>query len=347
MLKNELYKIFTKKSIWFVLTICIILEIFFACNMNSIMYKGYVKKIYKYYIQQLEGQYTEEKYNWIISERDRLYNLIDSQDEFEEKYSNDEIEQEEYLEKHYEIVAAKEKLPTVEYIVEKSEYFKSMGGKGTYFYDVEIADYVSNMKIDLFAVVSVIIIITLIFTDDYECELENLIKTSVNGRSRLFRTRVICALFISAVLGVMYPIIEFIVKYIKFDLGDMNASILSIYNMRNCFLDVSISNYIFLTIIVKVIYSTFLSIIVVMISSAIHKNMNIYMITLGLVFVPSFVYQNTNKYLKQFFLCHGLSSTNAFCDTEIIKGFNGLILAIAFYISVSFVFIKQYEKRNI
>lgn len=50
-------------------------------------------KIYKNYMKEINGDYSAEKQDWLLSEQEKFQKYIDDKDVYDEKFNNGEIEQ--------------------------------------------------------------------------------------------------------------------------------------------------------------------------------------------------------------------------------------------------------------
>lgn len=50
-------------------------------------------KIYKNYMKEINGDYSVEKQDWLLSEQEKFQKYIDDKDVYDEKFNNGEIEQ--------------------------------------------------------------------------------------------------------------------------------------------------------------------------------------------------------------------------------------------------------------
>lgn len=340
MLGNEFYKILSKKKLWIIFIICIILKILFSIQMETVMFDGFNSKVYRYYIDKLEGTYTTEKHEWIAEEYGRLEKLINDEDIYEEQYKKNEIDAKEFKSLSDDIKSAKNRIATVEYLLEKSEYYAGLNGQAEYFYDIEVADYLENMDVDIFLIAVMIVIITLIFTDDYYCGTVYLVKSSEYGTKKLFHMKLICTLIISVFCGVLFPCIEFLTKYKVFDLGNLNAGIQSLACMKDSNLSLSILHYIGLTIITRMFYAVIMGIIIMYIAQVSHQNIVTYVVILAFVYIPEFVYHFVDRLIQDISLCQGLGAYEGYCNYHEFIGLPNMLVSMMVYAVLGIIMVN-------
>lgn len=260
MTKMEFDKFFCNRRIYLIVVIGIVFEIIIAMQMRTVMFEGYHKSVYKHYISEIEGDYNKEKKAYISKENEKMQELIDNEDSYERMYMEGGISADEYHRISDEIKTAKFRINTLEYLGGKTEYFDSASLLYSYFYDVEIRDYVEYIGFDVIAVIVILLLVIPVYTDDYYAGVILMLRSSKNGRGRLCAARLKLAVSVSVVVSILFSAIEFLTKYIRYDLGNLNARVGSlmiekISVMPEFINNLSIWNYIFLIYILRIILS--------------------------------------------------------------------------------------------
>lgn len=314
MVKYELYRIFGNKKNLIILAICLILRLVLSSKMQTVMYEGFHIKVYEYYMELLEGEYSENKAEWVENEYINMLTWIEQKELYEEQYMKNEITSNEYRELSELVKSAEYRMETFMYVLEKTRYFEGCEEDVTYFYDIEINDYLSGMKADIFHILVMILLITAIFTEDYQSNVSAVIRTSRYGREKLFRIRFLLVNLISFVVGVMFFLGEFLVKEIKFELGDFSTNIKSLLIMEKASLHCSLGTYIFITIVYRLYFSTVLAYFIMFMAQWTKKSISAYLGCLGLVFLPEFLSDFTGKTISGLSLYKNLGAYEVFCD---------------------------------
>ena len=109
------------------------------------------------------------------------------------------------------------------------------------------------------------------YTDDIYAGTLAMIKSSKNGRMILLKSRLNISLLISLLICILFAFIEFVTKYIIFDLGNLNAGVESLMIERTMHLpyiisDLSIWQFIVLLYLFYLIISVMISIIGLLVS---------------------------------------------------------------------------------
>lgn len=356
MLGYEFYKILCKKKIWIIFFVCVMFRILFSMQTETVMFDGFNSNVYHYYMEKLEGKYTAEKHEWIKNEYERLNELINNEESYEEQYKKNEIDAKTFKKISDDIKSAKNRVATVEYIVLKSQYFSELEEPAEYFYDIDIADYLENMDVDIFMIVVMIVSITLIYTDDYNCGTVYLVKSSKYGTKKLFNRKLFCTMIISLICGFFFPGIEFIVKYKVLDLGNLNAGIQSLMVMKESHLHLSILQYIGLTIITRMFYTAILGIVIMLAAQVSHQDMVTYMFVLAFVYIPQFVSDYAGRVVQDMSMYQGLGAYAGYCSYHKIFGLPNVVFSGIIYGVLGMVMLyagrrKQYftisERKNL
>lgn len=347
MLKYEFFKVFSNKKNFIIIAICLILKIAFSMQMDIDMPEGFNAEVYRYYSEQLEGEYTKKKHDFIVSEYNKFQELLENEHEYVEKFENDKIDAKEYKVISDDIKSAKNRLKTVEYIVQKSEYYEKQDEQVEYFFDIYHIDYVSNMKVDIFLIIVMLVLITSIYTDDYYSGTVTMIRSSQNGRKKLFINRLICNISISAFFSLLFSIIEYMVKYFKFGMSHMGASIKSLLIMENMEYNLTIGQYVLAAIALRCFFAVIVGIIIMFIAEKVHTNMGTYLIVLALIFLPEFIYESLGVVIRDLTLAQGLGVYRCFNNYHTVCGVPNIIFSVLVYMIIGNVLLLiKFKKVN-
>lgn len=209
MILFEFKKIFTKKTL--ILLAVIILAQAAVMFIPKNYERNFSPIIYKRLISELSGDFSEEKYNAVKARCDEINEIISSDDAITAAYHNGEISAEEYYKHSYDRTKALNEKDTAEYLLEKSDYFKKIGG-GVYFYDVDCGDFLADNGFNFFAAFAVIFITIPIFCAEYRSNARSMLFSSVNGTHKLCG----CKIIVAAVCAFFISMLIFMVRYCCF-----------------------------------------------------------------------------------------------------------------------------------
>ena len=281
--KIELYKIFSKAQVYIIIVVGLIVQVTMASQMRAIMFDGYRKSVYESYMKELEGQYSSEKKEYIDSECERFQAVLDNENDNKAAYESGKIDGEKYHSIIEDEKTARYRMPTLEYIADKTNYYDSVEQKTEFFYDIEVKDYVENLGFNIISMIVILLIVIPIYTDDVYAGTVYMIKSSKNGRRVLFLSRLKITLAISIIINILFAVTEFISKYCFFNLGNLKAGVVSLMieriNRLPGFLsEISIWQYIVILYLIYLLISVIISIIGLIVSKLSRGNIEAFTI---------------------------------------------------------------------
>lgn len=205
----EFKKIFTKKTM--ILLAIVILAQIAVMFIPKKYERNFSPIIYKRLVSELSGEFSEEKYNAVKARCDEINEIISSNGKITAAYHNGEISAEEYYKHSYDLTKALNEKSTAEYLLEKSDYFKKIGG-GVYFYDVDCGDFLADNGFNFLAAFAVILITIPIFCAEYRSNARSMLLSSVNGTRRLCG----CKITAATVYAFFISMLIFMVRYCCF-----------------------------------------------------------------------------------------------------------------------------------
>lgn len=286
MIRFELKKIFVKKSVWILAGACLVLQIIFSVRINVMLPEGFRDDIYRYYTQQIEGRFSAEKRDFMVSEYERMKELITRDDEYREQFYDHEISADEYKELSDQIKSAETRIVTVEYLCAKGDYYSTLEEPVEYFYDIAVTDYVESWSPNFFVILSIIMIISVLALEDENCNTVFMVRSSRNGRVRLFRLRMILAGVLSLGVSLLFYLAEFLTKLVYFDMGNLSAPMNSLMVFASGAGQMTIGAYIAQMISISVAASGVLGILTLLVGMLTKKNIATYIIMLGVAYLP-------------------------------------------------------------
>ena len=339
-MKYECLKVFGNIKTSAVLVLLFILSIFMAMQNKTVMFEGYKSNVYKYYMDILEGEYTKEKHDYVMEEYERLKTHIANKDLYDEQYKKNLISSTEYRELSSAAELAKSSLKTFEYIVMKTEYYAQCEKTPSYFYDVDIEDYIVNMSVNIPLLLSLILIISTLYNEDYVANTVHMIRSSKYGKSSLFWRRIYLVICISIICGFLFYTGEFVVKYLYMDLGLLDSNVISIMGMKDAGVEGSILMYLIISLILRIIYTVIVSLFICVIATVVHKYIMTFAFTLGVIYIPAVFTDSV------FVITKGLEVYPMFINDQNVHGVPDVLVAIMMYILILCMIIGAMLKRE-
>ncbi len=242
----ELKKIFSPK-ILIVLAAVLMLQ-FWLCYIPSGQEHEYSIDVYKQYLEQYGGEFTEEKYQSLLARSAEIGNIIAVHDDMVDAYQKEKISFDEFEEYNFQYHKASSEESTVKYLVKKSEYFKEIGGC-VYFYDTDWEDFLGGAGFNFFAAFAVIFLVIPVFCNEHQSNARSMLVTSARGQLDLCISK-LCAAFTAAFLTAAAV---YAVKYAAFCTIQGNYGEYAVHNLLGHYGygDISLVRYYFTDLLIK------------------------------------------------------------------------------------------------
>ncbi len=219
LLLFEYKKLLTART--FVIFAAALLVQFGLLFIPSVNKRGYSPEIYKKYLSMLGGEFTEEKYFSIKARNDEIAEIIAVHDETVTAYRNGELSLEAFDEHNFSYAKAVSEQQTVGFLMQKSDYFKAIGGECVYFYDTDWDNFLSGSGFNFIAAFAVIFITIPIFCSEFQSNARSMLFTSLKGTTKLC----VCKIIVAVTAAFLAAMSIFLVRFLGFcflhgDFGD-------------------------------------------------------------------------------------------------------------------------------
>ena len=337
--------IFNKRGI-VIIFVLILLKILYSVFVNYGYPDGVDVDIYKEYMEEIEGKYTSQKAEYIRSEIERNKELSQSESKYRQQYIDGIITSDEFRTILKEIERTDKVLTTLYYIEAKCQYFENDYGDGCFFYDLDMQRYMDGIGIDFFLFAFILYIITTIFIMDSNIGVDILVTSSVYGRERLQRIRVIMSLIVSILLTLILEIAEISVKCITNDMDCFGYPIKSIMNLSGFSLDISIKTAIIYIFDTRILFKVVVVLFAICIAKFVKSNIGVYLITLGVILIPYMLRDTLFNNCHFLVLGEGFSGLQLYSTNYSLIGINGYIISIIGAIGTIILAVVVIEKKK-
>lgn len=375
MIKNELYKIITQKSIiFFIVFFCMFNGIYLVYEKEQLSKESYENIIKatldikesdrKHYLEStistLENNYKDEK---VIAEYKKTLNYFNQISEFDD-YIDSIVHSDEkglnsllYNGKSF---AAKNK----EYI--KKEYIKKNVAQVKPVYGNYVAiERSTNVGMqDVFLLFIILIISIILLTREKESGMIKLQKANINGRTRQILSKQAVSIIVTSVLSVIIYGETFVVNILLYGTSSLQAPIQSVNGFFASTLKINVMQYILLFTFFKTISLCVFVLIAYFISNIFKTTIPTCIAYSSVVFIEYIFYVSIGSFsnisvLKYFNICSILnvkdytkSYTNLNIFNNLIPYGKGIAFEIAFLIILAliiniFIFNKTKNDRKI
>lgn len=313
---NKILKFELKKSILNIkalifLVVMLLLKVILAFVNIPQTGRNIDENLYKKVISEMPGGYTQEKRDF-VEERLEYFSDIKDKNTIEYNYYLGKYTDEEYREIKNDSLIAEKMIPVYSYIREKYNYYHEEYPDGRLFYDLDVQKYIASIGMEFTAIIFIAYIVCNIFCNDYRCRTDVLVKTSYNGRKKLFECRILITMSVAVVLSIVSLLLDYLIKSRIFDINYYNYSIKSIMEMSGFTLDISVGNAILLINITKFIYMIIFSFILIGISRVLKNTYYVFLAGAGLVLFTYILSEFVQKAARFFLPGAGLTGIKLF-----------------------------------
>ena len=313
---NKILKFELKKSILNIkalifLVVMLLLKVILAFVNIPQTGRNIDENLYKKVISEMPGGYTQEKRDF-VEERLEYFSDIKDKNAIEYNYYLGKYTDEEYREIKNDSLIAEKMIPVYSYIREKYNYYYEEYPDGRLFYDLDVQKYIASIGMEFTAIIFIAYIKCNIFCNDYRCRTDVLVKTSYNGRKKLFGCRMLITMSVVVVLSIVSLLLDYLIKSRLFDINYYNYSIKSIMEMSGFTFDISVGNAILLINITKFIYMIIFSFILIGISRVLKNTYYVFLAGAGLVLFTYILSEFVPKAARFFLPGAGLTGIKLF-----------------------------------
>ncbi|MGN0621611.1 MAG: hypothetical protein ACI4I9_07070 [Porcipelethomonas sp.] len=326
----------------------IVIIVFFA--VAGFMSEGFIKQYdvadvyYEYYTQQLKGEITQEKLDFIDSESKRFEEIQTKIDKLSQNGYSSELNE-----------LYKELAPSLGFYMLKDRVDKIKDIDGAQiFYDtgykraLGIAGYDDDMKYALAAVLLCIFLISPLAANDRKYRMESVINSTKSGRTSYIRR----SLIISALYGLFAAllwIIPYAVTIFRFYCGSgLSASVRSIADFAEPPVNMTVFQHIIMICILRTVFVIISSWIMLYISSKCRNTASAVLINFAVFALPVIVYLLGAKFTVNLGFNPFLSVNVLFNDFSVIQILIPAVTAvlIAIFNTLLIIYEKSINKKS-
>lgn len=247
LLIYELRKVLTLKTV--LLIIVALIAQMIVGLIPHVYEHSYSPEVYKKYIAELEGEYTQAKRFALEQRYDEINTLILEHDNVESAYLRDEISLEEFEKHNFDYNKAKAEQSTVEYLLQKCDYFETLNGDAIFFYDTDWEDFLSHSGYNYIAALIVLLLIIPIFDNEFTSHARSMLLTTKQGRKKLCIIKLTAAIFTAFIVVFLI----FMMKYVVFTYTNSTNAEIGIKNLFGYseFGNISLAQYYLIDSLIK------------------------------------------------------------------------------------------------
>lgn len=291
--------LFKQKAIIFIaLFICLKLIVLSTTTSYSVETTKENKGFYKEYLTNANGKLTPQNESYIKSEKNRLDNINSKLDDISNKYLSGEISNSEYSLRSNEFNNNLKKEQAFKIIYDQYNYIKQNPSNRYFLYINGWSNLLVPESPDVILIFLLLLIITPIFTYEYEKDMIYLISTSKKGKGAVPAYKIIAASIISIILTVIFSVINYSYCTVKYGLPSGNFPLQSIPFFSTSTHSLSLmQTYLYISLI-KVVGFLVFTYLIIFISVITKKTILTLFTSLSIIMIPYFVYSNSSMKYK-------------------------------------------------
>ena len=290
----ESYKTLILKRYIFVIIGLLAVQCYMA-NREFTAVKSYSDAVYNEYMTVLEGQMTDEKLEFIATERENINFSLAQKDIMLEKYLSEEINYDEYrayLAEYNYAYARNELFMHIEAHARYIEQTNVAKGIDAWFvYDTGWNKLLHN-SFDIVLYVLMLLLLSSIFSDEYTSKssagsFAQILRTAKNGRKHTFTFKFLSTLTITGVMTIVFTAVDVILIFKNYDLPAMNAPLVSMQSFSAINGNLTIIQYLAVYFLIRLFAYLIFAVFVCGLSELLKKTILVMSVSVAVTLFPA------------------------------------------------------------
>lgn len=236
-------------------------------------------RMYSEIMKTYEGEYTEEKADAIIAQRDEYQAIVDEFSVYEAAFQKGEISEKKFFNLYEKYLVAQGRLPVYRDLALQSMHIAKTPG-GWYFYDTGVLEY-ANRDNDWGALLFVLLLGAGIFLPEYkkkssESTTISIIRTAKHGRRRFVSTKLWLVTISAVTASVIANAVEICCYLKNYDTSAISAPMRSVAEYAEMPSWLSVGGYFALTMLLSIVGTVILALIACAISCIGERAVTVY-----------------------------------------------------------------------
>ena len=208
--RYELKKLLTPVTA--VIIVALVIATAYFANGAFNVKRDYAQNLYTEYMTELEGEWTEEKHEYLTNLAAEINAIVAKYNTMQEKYRSGEITMLEYGEYLNEYLVAQNKQAVVNEILAHSRYLKEQhdAGKKVAFFDDTGWRFLKRVNLSYLLCAAVILLFADVFSYEYRSGFYQIQRSEKNGRAKVLIIKLGIVAAVAAILGIIFEATQFI-----------------------------------------------------------------------------------------------------------------------------------------
>ena len=290
----EFHKMVVSSKLWIVVLGLLLLDVMYMQSEKGVVNtRGFRDSVYEMYMEKLEGPWTAEKEQLIEDFIDEQQGIIDNFDQVTQQYLDGKISASEYLDRQREYYQAPSKNKVLVSLMEHSDYLKDRqtktGDTGYFFYDTGWK-ILFERESDIFLIVMVLIVVSIVFTQEYGANpFAKILTSTKNGRKTTYRKKYAVSVGYAALLSLLTQVVYIVIVSRIYHLPSADASLWSMEEYSAAGSGLTLHGYLAANIFVRMYAAVLLAVVVSSVSAITRRVIPTLAITAGVCFMPAMV----------------------------------------------------------
>lgn len=303
-----------------IVVLCILFSRCLYIFSSASQQQSNTNKMYQEYMDILQGDYTPEKFSYILDEKKYISSILAQETNMRISYELGTIDESTYRKYQKEFFYCSERSIAINQIYSHAKYlqkiYESNEFSPVFFYDEGISK-LTDTSIDPFIIIILLLFCCNIFHSEQRSTsssnpMRNIIRTTYGGQSHLYFVKFRLCIFLIFTVILFSSIVNFIKLDQYYNVSNYapvvwGADIRNIESYSNCAVQLKCKEYIFFVFIVKIIGYLIISNICFCLSNICQKEITTYISTVLILILPFFInYVGTGNlnYLSPLSICN-------------------------------------------
>ncbi len=270
----------------------------------------YTDTLYETYIGEVEGEWTQQKHEHLVSLAAEQSAIIAMHDEMVQKYRNKQISAKEYVEHNKLYSHARTRLSVLNDLIAHSEYLEQkqeQTGLSMQFVYNTGWEVMLDRSTDWCLYAILIILFVGIFTQEFgRRRFADILRATKHGRTRTFMSKLLTALVVGAAVCLITQAVPIVATAVTYRLPCPDAPLCSIQTYKDFTGDIGILEYVILHTLVRLAAAEILAVTVLCASAVIKRNIPVMATVAGVTLIPAicvyfgFTYADKINFLNLF-----------------------------------------------
>lgn len=343
MVKHEL-----EKTVRWYFVLSFVLLLIVRCVtiyfVDSFDYSNPVDEIYNEYIEELKGELTSKKEEYILTEWNTINDNISKSEEMELLYVSGEISRDEYAKFNDNYMYASSHISSINKVMEDYTYINEIYEKTDSRIKAEFINnrywnyFFDSASVGWFPILLIIIISIYSSSVEQSAGMWRIINAAYNGKAKMLGIKMLVSALVGAVISFTFAVAEYLIYAQFFDMPQLDAPIQSIQMFGNLAVDISIGTMVMLIVIWRTIAGAAIALVSLLMAVLIRKDIISLTIMLVVTFIPVLLLDAVPEVFTYSFcgLYNGVSPVIAVAGGNTFAGISGWITILVF-IAVYFI----------